>query len=687
MGRYRVGIDIGGTFTDLVYFDEDSKEFHITKVPTTPKSPAIGAINAIKEAKINFNEIDILVHATTLGTNMFLGQEHLLPPKIALITTKGFRDVIEIGRQRRPKLYDLFFEKPKPLIKRRDRYEVEERIGANGEIITPLNEEELCKIAKEIKNKGYEVVVISFLHSYKNPIHEKKAKEIIRKLYPDVDVITSHEIDPEYKEYERTSTTVVNAYLKPLMSKYLKNLITSLRNEGFNGKFYIMQSNGGVSNIKYATERPAAFIESGPAAGAIAVAYYSKILGDEKVIGFDMGGTTAKASTIINHAPLITNEYEVGGEVHAGRLVKGSGYPVRFPFIDLAEVSAGGGTIAWIDEGNALRVGPISAGADPGPVCYGKGNDKPTITDANLILGRLGDKLSGGALTLRKDLAEKAISKLSEKIGESIEDVALGIIRLANTIMAKALRIVTVERGYDPRDFVMYVFGGAGPLHGVELAEEMEIKSILIPPSCGVFSALGLLLSDCRVDKVKSILKDADEVDEEEVENIFVELIEEGIKEVDGFEEIKIIKQIDVRYKGQSYDITIPWTGNLEEVINNFHKKHEAIYKFSSLDENVEFVNARVTIVGLLTKPEIKYNEIKEYVPKPKCYRKVYFSNGWEETPIYNRDKLRPGATFEGPAIVEEYDSTIVIPPNYHAIVDGYGSIRIERNYSIKEKI
>ncbi|EHP83725.1 hydantoinase/oxoprolinase N-terminal domain-containing protein [Methanotorris formicicus] len=257
MGKYRVGIDIGGTFTDLVYFDEDTKEFHITKVPTTPKSPAIGAINAIKDAGINFDEIDILVHATTLGTNMFLGQEHLLPPKIALITTKGFRDVIEIGRQRRPKLYDLFFEKPKPLIKRRDRYEVEERIGANGEIITPLNEEELCKIAKEIKNKGYEVVVISFLHSYKNPIHEKKAEEIIKKLCPNVDVIASHEIDPEYKEYERTSTTVVNAYLKPLMSKYLKNLITSLRNEGFNGKFYIMQSSGGVSNIKYATERPA----------------------------------------------------------------------------------------------------------------------------------------------------------------------------------------------------------------------------------------------------------------------------------------------------------------------------------------------------------------------------------------------------------------------------------------------
>ncbi|ADC69891.1 5-oxoprolinase (ATP-hydrolyzing) [Methanocaldococcus sp. FS406-22] len=676
---YRVGIDIGGTFTDLVYFDEDSREFKVVKVPTTPKSPAIGAINAIETAKIPYDKIDILIHATTLGTNMFLGQEHLNPPKIALITTKGFRDVIEIGRQRRPKLYDLFFEKPKPLIKRRDRYEVEERIDANGNIIIPLNEEELQKIAEIIKKRGYEVVVISFLHSYKTPIHEKKAKEIIKNLCPNVDVITSHEINPEYKEYERTSTTVVNAYLKPLMSKYLKSFISSLKNNGFNGKFYVMQSSGGISNIKYATERPAAFIESGPAAGAIAVAYFSKILNDNKVIGFDMGGTTAKASTIINNSPLVTNEYEVGGEVHAGRLIKGSGYPVRFPFIDLAEVSAGGGTIAWVDEGNALRVGPISAGADPGPVCYGKGNDKPTITDANLILGRLGEKLSGGLLTLRKDLAEKAISKLAEKIGESVEETAYGIIRLANTTMAKALRIVTVERGYDPRDFVMYVFGGAGPLHGVELAEEMEIKSILIPPSCGVFSALGLLLADCRVDKVKSILKDINEVDEEEIEEIFIELIEEGIKEVEGFEEIKIVKQIDVRYKGQSYELTIPWTGDLKELADNFHKKHEAVYKFSSLEEEIELVNARVTIIGLLTKPEIKCSEVKEYTPKPESYRKVYFSSGWEETAVYNRDKLKPGAIFEGPAIVEEYDSTIVIPPDYMAFVDKYECLRIEK--------
>ena len=676
---YRVGIDIGGTFTDLVYFDEDSREFKVVKVPTTPKSPAIGAINAIETAKIPYGKMDILIHATTLGTNMFLGQEHLNPPKIALITTKGFRDVIEIGRQRRAKLYDLFFEKPKPLIKRRDRYEVEERIDANGDIIIPLNEDELQKIAEIIKRKGYEVVVISFLHSYKNPIHEKRAKEIIKNLCPNVDVIASHEIDPEYKEYERTSTTVVNAYLKPLMSKYLKSFISSLKNNGFNGKFYVMQSSGGISNIKYATERPAAFIESGPAAGAIAVAYFSKILNDNKVIGFDMGGTTAKASTIINNSPLVTNEYEVGGEVHAGRLIKGSGYPVRFPFIDLAEVSAGGGTIAWIDEGNALRVGPISAGADPGPVCYGKGNNKPTITDANLILGRLGEKLSGGLLTLKKDLAEKAISKLAEKIGESVEETAYGIIRLANTTMAKALRIVTVERGYDPRDFVMYVFGGAGPLHGVELAEEMEIKSILIPPSCGVFSALGLLLADCRVDKVKSILKGIDEVDEEEVEKIFIELIEEGIKEVEGFEEIKIVKQIDVRYKGQSYELTIPWIGDLKELANNFHKKHETVYKFSSLEEEIELVNARVTIIGLLTKPEIKCNEIKEYTPKPESYREVYFSSGWEETAVYNRDKLKSGAIFEGPAIVEEYDSTIVIPPDYVAFVDTYRCLRIEK--------
>ena len=677
--RYRVGIDIGGTFTDLVYFDEVSKKFSVVKVPTTPKKPADGALNAIEIAKIKFEEIYMLVHATTLGTNMFLGQEGLHPPKLALITTKGFRDVIEIGRQRRADLYNLFFEKPKPIVPRRDRYEVEERINAKGEVIIPLNEDELRKIAREICK--YEIVVISFLHSYRNPIHEIRAKEIIEEECQ-IEVITSHEVDPEYKEYERTSTTVVNAFLKPMMSKYLISLLDALKSKGFNGKFFVMQSSGGISIVEYAIKKPAAFVESGPAAGAVAVAYYSRITGDSNVIGFDMGGTTAKASTIINHEPSITTEYEIGGKVHAGRLVKGSGYPVRFPFIDLAEVSAGGGTIAWIDEGGALRVGPISAGADPGPVCYGKGNNKPTITDANLILGRLGDKLGGGVLKLRKDLAKDALYTLADQLGMGLEETAYGIIKLTNTMMAKALRIVTVERGYDPRHFTMFVFGGAGGLHGVELAEELGVKSVLVPPYAGVFSALGLLLSDYRSDKVRSIIMSADDVSENEIKKMYSELIDEAVKEVKVENaEIKVIKQVDLRYKGQAYEITVPWLDNVEECVKAFHEKHEALYGFSSLDEPVEIVNLRVTAIGIMSKPEMKYEVGKEYKPRPKYHREVYFSDGWIETPIYARNKLKAGARIEGPAVIEDYDATIVVPPNYTAFVDGYFNIRIVRDW------
>ncbi len=671
----RVGIDIGGTFTDLVYFDEASKEFAVVKVSTTPKKPDIGALNAIKIAGIDLGKVHMLVHATTLGTNMFLGQEGLNPPKIALITTKGFKDVIEIGRQRRSDLYNLFFEKPKPIVPRRDRYEVEERINANGEVITPLNEEELRKIAKEIRKRGYEIVVIAFLHSYRNPIHEIKAKEILLKECPGVEVVTSHEIDPEYKEYERTSTTIVNAFLKPMMSKYLKDLLTTLRRNGFKGKFFVMQSSGGISTIEYAVKKPAAFVESGPAAGAIAVAYYSKITGDSNVIGFDMGGTTAKASTVVNHEPMITTEYEIGGRIHAGRIVKGSGYPVRFPFIDLAEVSAGGGTIAWIDEGGALRVGPVSAGSDPGPVCYGKGNTKPTITDANLVLGRLGEELGGGVLKLRRDLAVEAIAKLADELGMGLEETAFGIIRLANTVMAKALRIVTVERGYDPRDFTMFVFGGAGGLHGIELAEDLNVRSVLIPQHAGVFSALGLLLSDYRVDRVKSLLKSAEDVDEEEIERIYDGLIESAVRDV-AIEnaDLKVVRQVDMRYKGQAYEITVPWLG-VEGSVNAFHEKHEALYGFRS-DDAVEIVNLRVTVIGVVPKPEIKAEEMKEHSPKPDCYRDVYFDT-WMRTPIYKRKKLKAGARIDGPAVIEDYDTTIVIPPDYTAFVDSYRNVRI----------
>ncbi len=656
-----VGIDVGGTFTDLVCFD--GKDFRVVKVPTTPKKPADGVLNALRGLEVG--KIEVIVHATTLGTNMFLGQEHLTPPKIALVTTKGFRDVLEIGRQRRPDLYDLFFEKPKPLVRRRDRFEVEERIDAKGRILVPLREEDLVELAERLK--GYEVIVISFINSYVNPVHEEKAKEIIERLC-DADVVTSHEIDPEHKEFERTSTAVVNAYLRPMMGRYLNDLLSSLRRMGFRGAFYVMQSSGGLASVECAVKKPAMFIESGPSAGAVAVAYFSRLTGDRRAIGFDMGGTTAKASTIIDHEPTVTTEYEVGGKVHAGRIVKGSGYPVRFPFVDLAEVSAGGGTVAWVDEGGALRVGPMSAGADPGPACYGK-SDRATVTDANLVLGRIGEKLGSG-MRLRKDLAEKAIGRLADALGMDVVEVAHGIIRMANTVMAKALRMVTVERGHDPKDFTMFVFGGAGPLHGVELGEELGVRSVVIPPKAGVFSAYGLLLTDFRVDRVRGWLRD---LKEEEMEEEFERLRREAMEEVVG-KNVRVIRSLDVRYRGQSYELNVPWMG-LERSIEAFHEKHEALYGFR-MDDDVEVVNLRVTVMGEFEKPRLREGREEEYEPKPDSYREVFFGD-WIETPIFSREKLKPGARFEGPAVVESYDSTALIPPNFSAFVDRWMCLRV----------
>ncbi len=643
----RVGIDVGGTFTDMVLYDGET--FLIVKVPTTPKSPADGVMRSL--SKVDLRRVNVLVHATTLGTNMFLGQEGLEPPKVALLTTKGFRDVLEIGRQRRPHLYDPYFEKPEPLIRRKDRYEVEERIAPNGKVLIPLNESQLEELVEKLRE--YDIVVVSFINSYVNPVHEFRAKKILEKH--GIRVVTSYEVDPEMKEYERTSTTVINATLMPMMSAYLEDLTRRLMEKGFEGRFYIMQSGGGISTVEVAIKKPAAFIESGPTAGAVAVAYFSKLTGDKNAIGFDMGGTTAKASTIVEHEPTITMEYEVGGKIHAGRIIKGSGYPVRFPFVDLAEVSAGGGTIAWMDEGGALRVGPMSAGADPGPACYGK-SDKPTITDANLVLNRLGERLS--TITLNRELAMKAIGKLSRCLGRTLDQTARSIIEIANNIMAKALRIVTVERGYDPSDFTMFVFGGAGPLHGVDLGMELGVKSVFVPRHPGVFSALGLLFADFRSDKVKSVVNG-------DVESAFEELERLALEEVPGGD---VMRFVNMRYRGQAYEITLPWMG--ERTFSEFHRRHKLLYGFSSPEEEVEVVCARVTVIRRTEKPIIVDEGYEEYEPKPRGWRKVYFDE-WIDTKVYG--ELEPGAVVEGPAVVEMYDSTLLIPPDLTAKASALG--------------
>lgn len=679
----RIGVDIGGTFTDVVGFDDESGELHHLKVLTTPREPWRGLLEGITRLGWSLDSVEIVVHASTLGTNTFLGQVGLELPTAVLLTNDGFRDVLEIGRQNRPELYNLFFERPRPLIPRSRRFGVKGRIGPDGRELEPLDEDAVRRIAREWCGRA-EVFVVSFLHSYRNPLHELKAREIILRECPRAIVVTSSEVDPQPKEYERTSTTVVNGLLKPLLSRYIEVVLEELRKNGFRGKLLVMQSSGGVADSSEATRYPAAFIESGPAAGAVAVAYFSRLTGVEKALGFDMGGTTAKASTVVNGEPLIVHEYEVGGRVHMGRLLRGSGYPVRYPHIDLAEVSAGGGTIAWIDPGGALRVGPVSAGADPGPACYGRGGAEPTITDANYVLGRLPDELAGGRLQLSKSLAEKALSKIADKLGLSVVEVAASIIKIANTIMARALRLVSVERGFDPREFSMYAFGGAGPLHAALLASEISVKEVIVPPLPGVFSALGLLVTDYRHDLYTAIVKRADELSRHELEDAFSKLedeatkmlLSEGVKE----ENIHVTRLLDMRYLGQAYELTVPYRGSVEEAVESFHEKHKARYGYDLRGEPVVVVNARIVAVGFIPKPQLPRSKPSPYKPEPEKKRPVFFEETeWTTTPVYWRPKLRPGARMQGPAIVESDDSTILIPPGFEAYVDEFHSLRITR--------
>ncbi|WP_009988675.1 hydantoinase/oxoprolinase family protein, partial [Saccharolobus solfataricus] len=586
-------------------------------------------------------EVEEVVHATTLATNALLGQENLNIPRTALLTTKGFRDVIEIGRQNRPRLYDLYFEKPKQIVPRELRIEVDERVNADGEILKEVDEIEVEEKVSKIKA---EAVAVSYLHSYINPHNELKTKEVLKKYFKYISI--SSEVAPEPREYERTSTTVINAALMPIVSSYLENIQSSLPTDNF----YIMSSSGGLVDINEALNKSVQLIESGPAAGVIASASF---LPEENLISFDMGGTTAKAGVVINGKFEITSEYEVGGEVHHGRVVKGSGYPIRFPFVDLAEVSAGGGTIIWRDEANALRVGPISAGADPGPICYNKGGNKPTITDANLVLGRLGEELLGGNMKLYKEKALEGLSRLGDPY--EVSKVALDLVNLE---MARAIRLVTVERGLDPSNFSLIAFGGAGPQHALYLADEIGIKRVIIPPYPGLFSALGLLLADWRFEARKSYPKDL-ERDFKELENKLIE----RLKKVDYF-----IRYADVRYKGQGWELTIQVPENVNEIRKVFEDKHLATYGFVMSDREIEIVTIRVFAIRRRVTPKISPTFGNEN--KPKEIRKVLIEDDWVNTEVYVREKLPKGFEIRGPAIIEEYSSTIVVKPGWKALVD-----------------
>ena len=691
--RYRVSVDVGGTFTDLVALNEDTGDLVNIKVSSTPKRPTDGILKALQEflKEADPKDISIVVHTTTLAVNALLGQLGVKLPNVALITTKGFRDVLEIGRQRRHELYNLFVQRPRLLVPRKLRYEVEERIGPYGEVLEPLNVENVPSIATELKRERVQAVAISLLYSHMNPKHEQEVRRILEETRSDIFITSSSEIAPEYREFERTSTVVVNACLMPIVSTYINNLSKKIRELNIFSPLCVMQSDGGMATKDVIIKKPVSMIESGPAAGAIASSFYKEALGIENIISLDMGGTTAKAGIIQGKNPEVVTEYEVAGKVHSGRIIKGSGYPVKFPFIDLAECSAGGGTIAWVDLGGALSVGPISAGANPGPACYGMGGEEPTVTDANIILGRLNPEyMLGGRVKLFPSLSKRRIEeKICEKTSLGLSEAAAGIIRIVNSTMAKVLRIVSVERGHDPRQFTLNSFGGAGPMHACALAEELHISNIVVPLNPGLFSAFGLLAADFTSSIVKAIMKMVKDIELSEVETIFEELQAKGVETLESQKvssnNIMFLRQLDMRYFGQGYELTIPVPVplNVEEfskVAESFHNKHEAIYGYSMREENVELVNARVMAIGMVTKPRLAEQRLFNEQPSKEALlttRDVFFEkyNNYVKCPIFIREKLRSGNQISGPAVIEQYDSTTVIYPDWKAKVDKFGNL------------
>jgi N-methylhydantoinase A len=687
----RLGIDIGGTFTDAILWDDSGGAPRIAKVPSTPHDPAEGFLKAatqiVQQAGLTPAAVGLIVHGTTVATNAIIEGK---TSRTAFVTTVGFRDMLEIQRQIRPSLYDLNFEKPRPLVPRDLCFEVIERLDASGNVVQPLDESDVRRIADVLYAAGVASVAVCFLHAYRNPEHERRAGAILRNALPMASVSLSSEVAPEFREYFRASTTVVNASVRPVVEQYLERIERKLAEAGFGAPLLVMQNNGGVLTATGARERPVFMVESGPAAGVIAATYLAECIGRRDVISFDMGGTTAKAGLIRDGAPSITKEYEVGGQaVAASGAGRGSGYPIRTPVIDLVEIGAGGGSIAWVDSGGALRVGPRSAGADPGPACYKRGGLEPTVTDANLVLGRLAaENFLGGALHLDPDAAWQAVeARCARPLGLEVVEAAYGIVEIANAAMTNALHLVSVQRGHDPREFALIAFGGAGPLHANRLAAELRIPLTVVPMSPGISSAMGLLATDLVHDYSRTMRRPTDRLESAEVEQAFRALEREGraVLERDGVppEDLVFRRYLEMRYIGQSFELTVPAPadglrdGQLRATLDTFHREHQRAYGFAAPDEPTEVVTLRVAAVGRMPRPRLRPLPTMPNKAPDARSRPVYFAetNGFVACSVYDRYALPAGMKLVGPAIVEELDSTCVVHPGYSATVDDVGNL------------
>ena len=674
MTRYRLAADIGGTFTDVVLFDNNTGVYRTEKVPTTQQNLSEGVLNGITRMVGDFKEVDFFVHGTTAGLNAFLERKGA---KMALLVTKGFRDLYEIGRANRSEIYNIQYRQPTPLIKRRHIFEVDERVLVDGDVENPLNIDDLNEVINEISNNGYDSVSVCLLHSYKNPDHEKQVKKVIQEKLPSISVSLSHEMVREWREYERTSTTIINGYIAPIVEKYLAEFEEEIDHRGLNKDLYIMQSNGGVMTSEIAKVKPIQTLLSGPVGGTMGSLKLGQSIKKENLICIDMGGTSFDVSMVINGEPDITSESNI------------EKFPILSAMVNMHTIGAGGGSIAWI-EGGGLRVGPHSAGATPGPACYGNGGTDATVTDANLILGRIdAEGFLGGKMKLDWQAAYKAIEKLAHQLGLRVIETAEGICEIANSKMADAIRTLTISKGIDPRDFSLVAFGGAGPMHSMLIAENLGIKRIIIPTLAGTFSAWGMLQTDIRHDDVRtfvSLLENTDHTKMHEIYQNMEQEAEEILKQQKiKKEDIEFNKLADLRYVGQEYTVTVPLqsslnTHSLIDLKDQFHNTHLRMYGHNNPEGDVEVVNLRIVSFGILKTQEKVFSETKSVEnPEPIRRKNIVWNNIEIETPVFSTKDLAYGQTINGPTIIESNTSTIVVPENYHVHVETMGNLEVIR--------
>jgi N-methylhydantoinase A len=687
---YALGIDIGGTFTDMVLFDPSTGQQFNWKQLTTPDEPSEGVIRGtealIGRTGVKPEDINRVVHATTLFTNAMIERKGA---PTGLITTEGFRDVLEIGRERKFELYDVFIEMPQPLVPRRLRFEVAERISPTGEIVVPLDLEGLAQVSDAMIAEGVQSVAIVFLHSYANSEHEKQAAEFVRKRHPNVFVTASCEVAPEIREFERASTAVANAYVKPLADAYLERLAVRLQGLSIKAPLFLMVSSGGLTHIDEAKRNPIQLLESGPAAGALAAAFFGERSGANNVLAFDMGGTTAKLSVVDDGEPLVAYSFEAA---RTKRFMEGSGLPIKISTIELIEIGAGGGSIAHLDGMGLMKVGPESASSKPGPACYGLGGDQPTVTDANLLLGYLNPAFfAGGTMKIDSGLAHGAMNDLVKKTNLQTVDLAWGIHDIVNENMASAARVHIAERGKDLRKYALVTTGGGGPLHGYHVARKLGLSRMICPPSAGVASAVGLLIAPARVDRVATVARRIDEVDWKALETRFQELEKDATDVIAqtgiGLDGLTLSRFADMRYVGQGFELVVgipaeAFCGSPREtVFAAFSAAYCDIFALNPPTTAAEIVNIRVVAKASVGEVDLSAaQDAGSFGTQPTNRRQVYFpeAGGFVETAVYGRKALPVGKVFQGPAVIEEPESTLIVGPAGHFAAEPNGNINIQ---------